>query len=103
MAKDEGVIDKAFFNQVVASKAPNVTLVDVRTKFEFAAGNFAVSRHISINDVYSEGCPSTMARLPLISRTDCGSACGSNSSIRVMPAPGCTSVTRYRRRGRARN
>jgi len=64
MAKDEGVIDKAFFNQVVASKAPNVTLVDVRTKFEFAAGNFAGSRHISINDVYSEGCPSTMARLP---------------------------------------
>ena len=64
MAKDEGVIDKAFFNQVVASKAPNVTLVDVRTKFEFAAGNFAGSRHISINDVYSEGCPSTIARLP---------------------------------------
>jgi hydroxyacylglutathione hydrolase len=64
MTKDEGVIDKAFFNQVVASKAPNVTLVDVRTKFEFAAGNFAGSKHISINDVYSEGCPSTMARLP---------------------------------------
>lgn len=64
MTQDEGVIDKAFFNQVVAGKAPNVTLVDVRTKFEFAAGNFAGSRHISINDVYSEGCPSTIARLP---------------------------------------
>lgn len=64
MAKDEGVIDKAFFNQVVAAQAANVTLVDVRTKFEFAAGNFAGSRHISINDVYSEGCPSTIARLP---------------------------------------
>jgi len=64
MAKDEGVVDKAFFNQVVAAKAPNVTLVDVRTKFEFAAGNFAGSKHIPINDVYSEGCPSTIARLP---------------------------------------
>jgi hydroxyacylglutathione hydrolase len=64
MAKDEGVIDKAFFNQAVASKAPNLTLVDVRTKFEFAAGNFAGSKHIPINDVYSDGCPSTIARLP---------------------------------------
>lgn len=64
MAKDEGVIDKAFFNQAVASKAPNVTLVDVRTKFEFAAGHFAGSQHIPINDVYSDGCPATIARLP---------------------------------------
>lgn len=64
MAKDEGVVDKAFFNQIVAAKAPNVTLVDVRTKFEFAAGNFAGSRHIPINDIYSEGCPQTIARLP---------------------------------------
>ena len=58
------MIDKAFFNQAVASKAPNLTLVDVRTKFEFAAGNFAGSKHIPINDVYSDGCPSTIARLP---------------------------------------
>ena len=43
--------------------------------------------------------PGFAVRLPLISRTDCGSACGSNSSIRVMPVPGCTSVTRYRRKG----
>ena len=47
--------------------------------------------------------PGLALRLPLISRTGCGWACGSNSSIRVMAAPGCTSVTRYRRRGRARS
>jgi hydroxyacylglutathione hydrolase len=64
MAKDEGVVDKAFFNQAVAAKAPNVSLVDVRTKFEFAAGNFPGSKHVPINDIYSEGCPQTIARLP---------------------------------------
>jgi len=64
MAKDEGVVDKAFFRQAVADKASNVAIVDVRTSFEFAAGNFAGSKHIAINDVYSEGCPSTIARLP---------------------------------------
>lgn len=64
MAKDEGVIDKAFFNQVVAEKAGNVSLIDVRTNFEFAAGNFAGSKHVPINEIYSEGCPSTIAKLP---------------------------------------
>jgi hydroxyacylglutathione hydrolase len=64
LAKDEGVIDKAFFNQVVADKAANVALVDVRTDFEFAAGHFAGSKHLSINEIYSEGCPATIAKLP---------------------------------------
>lgn len=64
MAKDEGVIDKAFFNKVVAEKAGNVYLIDVRTNFEFAAGNFAGSKHVPINEIYSEGCPATIAKLP---------------------------------------
>ena len=64
MGKDEGVIDKAFFNQIVAEKARNVSLIDVRTNFEFAAGNFAGSKHVPINEIYSEGCPATIAKLP---------------------------------------
>lgn len=64
MAKDEGVVDKAFFNQVVADEARNVSLIDVRTNFEFAAGNFAGSKHVPINEIYSEGCPATIAKLP---------------------------------------
>jgi hydroxyacylglutathione hydrolase len=64
MGKDEGTVDKAFFRKVVAAKAPNVAVVDVRTKFEFAAGNFPGSIHVPINDIYSEGCPATIARLP---------------------------------------
>lgn len=64
MAKDEGVIDKAFFNKIAAEKPANVTLVDVRTQFEFVAGNFPGSKHIPINDIYSEGCPATIAKLP---------------------------------------
>jgi hypothetical protein len=64
MSKDEGVVDKAFFKQVMANKAANLAIIDVRTKFEFAAGNFAGSKHVPINDIYSEGCPSTIARLP---------------------------------------
>jgi len=64
MAKDEGVIDKAFFKQVVADKAANVYLIDVRTDFEFAAGNFPGSKHVPINDIYSAGCPATIAKLP---------------------------------------
>ena len=64
MAKDEGVIDKAFFNKVIADKASNVYLIDVRTDFEFAAGHFAGSKHVPINEIYSEGCPPTIAKLP---------------------------------------
>jgi predicted sulfurtransferase len=64
MAKDEGVIDKAFFNQVVADKAANVALIDVRTDFEFAAGHFAGSKHVPINDIYSAGCDATLTKLP---------------------------------------
>ena len=64
MAKDEGVIDKAFFNQVVAAKASNVHLIDVRTDFEFAAGHFPGSKHVPINEIYSEGCPPTVAKFP---------------------------------------
>ena len=41
-----------------------VSLVDVRTDFEFRAGNFAGSTHVPINDIYSEGCPATLAKLP---------------------------------------
>lgn len=64
MGKDEGAIDKEFFNKIVAEKPTNVALVDVRTDFEFRAGNFAGSTHVPINDIYSEGCPATIARLP---------------------------------------
>jgi 3-mercaptopyruvate sulfurtransferase SseA len=64
MAKDEGVIDKAFFKQVVADHVANVHLVDVRTDFEFAAGHFAGAEHVPINDIYSAGCPATLAKLP---------------------------------------
>lgn len=64
MGKDEGTIDKAFFNKIAAEKPANVSIVDVRTKFEFAAGNFPGSKHISINEIYSEGCPATIGKLP---------------------------------------
>lgn len=64
MAKDEGAIDKSFFTRAVADRAANLAIVDVRTKFEFAAGHFPGSTHVPINDIYSEGCPSTLARLP---------------------------------------
>lgn len=64
MTADEGVIDKEFFKKAVADHAANVAIVDVRTKFEYAAGHFEGSTHVPINDIYSEGCPSTIARLP---------------------------------------
>lgn len=64
MAKDEGVIDKAFFKKIVADKAGNVSIVDVRTDFEFRAGNFPGSKHVPINEIYSEGCAPTIAKLP---------------------------------------
>jgi len=64
MAQDEGVIDKAFFNKIVADKAGNFAIVDVRTDFEFQAGHFAGSKHVSINEIYSEGCEPTLAKLP---------------------------------------
>jgi hypothetical protein len=64
MAKDEGVIDKAFFKRVVADKAGNLAIVDVRTDFEFKAGNFPGSKHVPINEIYSEGCEPTIAKLP---------------------------------------
>lgn len=64
MGKEEGTVDKAFFKKAFAEKAANLAVVDVRTKFEFAAGNFPGSIHVPINDIYSEGCPATIARLP---------------------------------------
>jgi hydroxyacylglutathione hydrolase len=64
MDKEEGVVDKAFFRKAVAEKSSNVSVVDVRTQFEFAAGHFPGSVHVPINDIYSEGCPATIARLP---------------------------------------
>lgn len=62
--KEEGSIDKEFFKQMVAQKPTNVTIVDVRTPFEYNAGHFEGAKHIYINDMYDKGCPSITDRLP---------------------------------------
>ncbi|MDO9068603.1 MAG: rhodanese-like domain-containing protein [Deltaproteobacteria bacterium] len=62
--KEEGTIDKAFFKKVVAEKPANVSLVDVRTPFEYNAGHFDGAKHVFINDLYDKGCDSTLAQLP---------------------------------------
>jgi hypothetical protein len=62
--KEEGTIDKEFFKKLVAEKPANVTLVDVRTPFEFQAGHFDGAVHIFINDLFNKGCDTTLARLP---------------------------------------
>jgi 3-mercaptopyruvate sulfurtransferase SseA len=62
--KEEGTIDKAFFKKVVAEKPSNVSLVDVRTPFEYKAGHFDGATHVFINDLYDKGCDSTLAQLP---------------------------------------
>jgi hydroxyacylglutathione hydrolase len=62
--KAEGTIDKEFFKKIVAEKPSNVTIVDVRTPFEYKAGHFEGSRHFFINDHFSKGCDYTLAQLP---------------------------------------
>ena len=62
--KEEGTIDKEFFKKVVAEKPANVSLVDVRTPFEYNAGHFEGAKHLFINDLFNKGCDDTLARLP---------------------------------------
>ena len=62
--KEEGTIDKQFFKKIAADKPVNVSLVDVRTKFEYDAGHFDGARHVFINDLFDKGCDATLARLP---------------------------------------
>lgn len=62
--KEEGTIDKVFFKQVVAEKPANVSIVDVRTPFEYNAGHFEGATHVFINDLFDKGCDATLARLP---------------------------------------
>ena len=62
--KEEGTIDKQFFKKIVADNPVNVSLIDVRTKFEYDAGHFAGAKHVFINDLFDKGCDATLARLP---------------------------------------
>ncbi len=62
--KEEGTIDKQFFKKVAAEKPVNVSLVDVRTPFEYKAGHFDGAKHLFINDLYDKGCDATLAQLP---------------------------------------
>lgn len=62
--KEEGTIDKEFFKKIIAEKPANVSIVDVRTPFEYNAGHFDKAKHIFINDLYDKGCDSTLVRLP---------------------------------------
>jgi hydroxyacylglutathione hydrolase len=64
VGKEEGTIDKQFFKKIAADKPVNVSLVDVRTKFEYDAGHFDGARHVFINDLFDKGCDATLARLP---------------------------------------
>jgi hydroxyacylglutathione hydrolase len=62
--KDEGTIDKEFFKKIVAEKPANVSIVDVRTPFEYKAGHFDGAQHVFINDLYKKGCDATLSQLP---------------------------------------
>jgi hypothetical protein len=62
--KEEGTVDREFFKKIIAEKPSNVSIVDVRTPFEYQAGHFEGSQHIFINDLFNKGCDSTLARLP---------------------------------------
>ena len=62
--KEEGTIDKEFFKKIATEKPANVTLVDVRTPFEYNAGHFDGAQHLFINDLFNKGCDDTLARLP---------------------------------------
>jgi hydroxyacylglutathione hydrolase len=62
--KEEGTIDKEFFKKIVAEKPSNVSIVDVRTPFEYNAGHFDGAKYVFINDLYDKGCDVTLAQLP---------------------------------------
>jgi hydroxyacylglutathione hydrolase len=62
--KEEGTIDKEFFKKIIIEKPANVSLVDVRTPFEYNAGHFDGAQHLFINDLFNKGCAATLARLP---------------------------------------
>jgi hydroxyacylglutathione hydrolase len=62
--KEEGTIDKEFFKKILVEKPANVSLVDVRTPFEYNAGHIDRAKHVFINDLYDKGCDATLARLP---------------------------------------
>jgi hydroxyacylglutathione hydrolase len=62
--KDEGTIDKKFFKKIAAEKPANVSIVDVRTPFEYNAGHFDGAKHVFINDLYNKGCDTTLSQLP---------------------------------------
>lgn len=62
--KEEGTIDKEFFKKILVEKPANVSLVDVRTPFEYKAGHIDGAKHVFINDLYDKGCDTTLARLP---------------------------------------
>jgi hydroxyacylglutathione hydrolase len=62
--KEEGTIDKEFFKKILAEKPSNVSLVDVRTAFEYKAGHFDGAKYVFINDLYDKGCDATLAQLP---------------------------------------
>jgi len=62
--KEEGTIDKEFFKKIAVEKPSNVTVVDVRTPFEYQAGHFEGAPNIFINDLFNKGCEPTLARLP---------------------------------------
>jgi rhodanese-related sulfurtransferase len=62
--KEEGAIDKDFFKKILAEKPSNVSLVDVRTPFEYKAGHFDGAKHLFINDLYDKGCDATLVQLP---------------------------------------
>ena len=62
--KEEGTVDKEFFKKIIVERPSNVSIVDVRTAFEYQAGHFEGSQHIFINDLFNKGCDATLARLP---------------------------------------
>jgi hydroxyacylglutathione hydrolase len=62
--KEEGTVDKEFFKKIMAEKPSNVSIVDVRTLFEYQAGHIEGSQHIFINDLFNKGCDPTLGRLP---------------------------------------
>ena len=55
---------RRFFKKIMAERPSNVSIVDVRTAFEYKAGHFENDKHIFINDLYVKGCDATLAQLP---------------------------------------
>ncbi len=47
--------------KIAAEKPSNVSLVDVRTPFEYKAGHFDGAKHVFISDLYDKGCDATLA------------------------------------------